>query len=346
MNRGTRSGLEFERLVAELLRGVGFAVDYVGVDAESDLDFLATIRDEAYVVEVKYYRTARAQEKLLEAAASRLLNETRRFPTRRPMLVVSCAVSTPLRMRFHHEYGIRFLDRTDLLLSAAKVPGLLDQFAAIMEETRATPESGSDDRQWLRDLEFADVLSPIVVDDPQPDTQGSRLCDELRDLKRGKKTWPAYEKLCREILRYLFPEDLHGWHEQKRTNDGLNRFDCICRIRPTTEFWRFLLEHLHSRYALFEFKNYQDKIKQGEVLTTEKYLLDKALRRAAIVFTRSGADRGAIATAEGAMREHGKLMLILDDSDVCRMLEMKQHGEDPSDFLFEKSDHFLMSLPR
>ena len=49
---------------------------------------------------------------------------------------------------------------------------------------------------------------------------------------------------------------------------------------------------------------------------------------------------------QGAMREHGKLMLILNDKHICAMLHMKERGEDPSDRLFELTDEFLLSLPR
>lgn len=49
---------------------------------------------------------------------------------------------------------------------------------------------------------------------------------------------------------------------------------------------------------------------------------------------------------QGAMREHGKLMLIIDDEKVCKMLQMKERGEDPSDLLFEAADDFLLALPR
>ena len=60
--------------------------------------------------------------------------------------------------------------------------------------------------------------------------------------------------------------------------------------------------HLNTRYVLFEFKNYTGEIKQGQILTTEKYLLEKGLRRVAIIITRVGADKNAITMAQGAMR--------------------------------------------
>lgn len=49
---------------------------------------------------------------------------------------------------------------------------------------------------------------------------------------------------------------------------------------------------------------------------------------------------------QGAMREHGKLMLVIDDDILCRMLHMKERGDDPTDFLFQLADDFLLSRPR
>src|SRR5439155_1803167 len=100
------------------------------------------------------------------------------------------------------------------------------------------------------------------------------------------------------------------------------------------------------RYILFEFKNYKEGIKQGQILTTEKYLLGKALRSVAIILSRKGAEESATAMAQGAMRENGKLMLVLNDDGVCKILHMKQRGEDPTDFLFDIADNFLLTLPR
>jgi hypothetical protein len=98
--------------------------------------------------------------------------------------------------------------------------------------------------------------------------------------------------------------------------------------------------------VLFEFKNYTGRIKQGQILTTEKYLLEKGLRRVAIIVTRAGAHKDAITMTQGAMRENGKLMLIIDDAKMGNMLVMKERGEDPTDLLFDLTDEFLLSLPR
>lgn len=50
--------------------------------------------------------------------------------------------------------------------------------------------------------------------------------------------------------------------------------------------------------------------------------------------------------AKGAMREHGKLMLILDDQSVINMLEERDGGVDPTDIMFDKADKFMLTLSR
>jgi len=54
----------------------------------------------------------------------------------------------------------------------------------------------------------------------------------------------------------------------------------------------------------------------------------------------------AVKAAKGALREHGKLILILDNEDLYKMLEMKADGRVPSDYLSGKLDDFLISLSR
>lgn len=278
---------------------------------------------------------------LIEVSAARLSNIIARQQNMRGLIVVSCNLLPEHREVLQQKFGIAFVDRSDLYVWAAKSPELVDELRAILED-----QTSPNDTQKGRDITESLAVNLRPNESTPTDTQGTDLSNNLRSLKRGKATWSEYEKLCDKILKYLFPNDLSGWHTQKRTDDGLNRFDYICRIKATTDFWKFLLDHLHSRYVLFEFKNHTGPVKQGQILTTEKYLLENGLRRVAIILTRAGADKNAITMTQGAMRENGKLMLILNDDEVCKMLEMKERGEDPTDFLFDIADDFLLSLPR
>lgn len=333
---------QFERLVVAILRANDFEVEVNSVRGDPGFDLRGRLAGESLAIEVKYYRTARAQPTLISSAASRLVRNGANAKVEKGMLVVSCELPSDLRRSLEQKFGITFVDRADLRRWAAIAPVLAEELEAVVEtvpgDTRDMTMRGDRPRFTGRPLSAAAVAPP--------ESRGAELCKELKAIKKGRDAWADYEKVCARIIRYLFPNDLQGWHKQKRTDDGLNRFDFVCRVRPTTEFWRFLIDHLNSRYILFEFKNYNGKIKQGQMLTTEKYLLDRGLRRAAIIFSRSGADTDAMRMAQGAMREHGKLMLVIDDQKVCEMLHMKDRGDDPTDSLFEAADDFLLRLPR
>jgi hypothetical protein len=105
--------------------------------------------------------------------------------------------------------------------------------------------------------------------------------------------------------------------------------------------------------VVFEFKFYGRQIGQREILTTEKYLYRGALRSTAIIISPQGAKKSALETARGALREHGKLILTLNTSQLCDMLRAKdgQTGPDrfPADVenvLFEALDDMLMHIDR
>jgi hypothetical protein len=332
---------QFEDLSRRILEANSFRIsNYISPRSIGGFDFAGQMENENWAIEVKFYRTARAQASLVESAAARLAHRDSNAENWKGMLIVSSSIPPALRQALEEKYGLIFIDRSDLSIWTAANPALADELNSLLE---INPSENTSREIYTPKL-YSSARPRETV--PPEDTGGTELCNELHKIARGRATWKAYEELCDRILRYLFPNDLLGWHKQQRTDDGLNRFDYVCRIRPSTEFWSFLIDHLNSRYILFEFKNYRPAIKQGQILTTEKYLLEKGLRRVAIIFTRAGADKNAVAMTQGAMREHGKLMLVVDDVKVCEMLHMKERGEDPTDCLFELTDNFLLALPR
>jgi hypothetical protein len=65
-------------------------------------------------------------------------------------------------------------------------------------------------------------------------------------------------------------------------------------------FWATLAADFHTRYVVFEFKNYSGPITQDQVYATEKYLKKSALRSVAIVVAKNGAAESAIQAMRGA----------------------------------------------
>jgi hypothetical protein len=131
------------------------------------------------------------------------------------------------------------------------------------------------------------------------------------------------------------------------TDDKLHRFDLLCRLRPSRKnFWEELLNDFHSRYIVFEFKNYSEKIKQGQIYTTEKYLFKTALRSISFIIAKNDGDLNAHKATCGALKEVGKLIIILTANDLIEMLAWKDRGDDPSEILRDKVDKVLITMSR
>lgn len=193
------------------------------------------------------------------------------------------------------------------------------------------------------------------------------LIKKLKNLPTGNKNSSEYEDLCFNIIDALFGQHFYGWNsknldstkkkffqlgipnEEQSNNKPYQKRDLVVPIREVNtlpDFWKFISRTLNSRYVTFEFKNYSTRIDQTQIYTTEKYLYPRALRSVAIIFTRHGIDENGRFTINGAIRENGKFILILDDKEVIEMLEKSKDGSDITDLLFYKIDDLLMKLPR
>ena len=89
-----------------------------------------------------------------------------------------------------------------------------------------------------------------------------------------------------------------------------------------------------------------EQITQKEVYTTDKYLYLKALRGVAIIVSCKGASPNAIKAVRGTLRENGKLILSIDNSDLCEMIRIKMNEGTPADYLYSKFDDLLIDLEK
>ena len=59
-----------------------------------------------------------------------------------------------------------------------------------------------------------------------------------------------------------------------------------------------------------------------------------------------GADNNALKASKGALRENGKIILVLNDDDLKKLYNLKMRQEEPSDYLMEKLDNMLIDLEK
>lgn len=300
------------------------------------------------IVEIKAYSSKRiAINQIIRALdfVSLMLEEKDNCDTN-GLLVITSYIEPEIKRSLEKSYGIAIWDRASLFQLTENFPTARNILVNILLED----SEGNDDIFPATDINEPLNISHIWELEPTIHTKlltkGFKLCEDLNSIDSGRSNFQHFEKKCQEILEYLFEDDLTAWIDQSSTDDGLSRFDLICRISSVHDFWKSLALNFNTRYVLFEFKNYSNPIKQGEVYTTEKYLFTKALRSIGFIIAKNGADKNAIMAMKGALREHGKLLICLNPKDLCHMLDLKDSGGDYNGYLANIVDKFLIELSR
>jgi len=347
--------LQFENLIKTLLNNFSFNItDEKAIEPDPlryQPDILARKNNLTILLEVKFYRSKQVDLSLLEAAAARLLRYAPNNLTKH-VLVVSNYISNKFKEHFLNVFNIIVWDRSNIVNFFKSIGG--DQHLESFRQLLTNTQQGTNTENPFDDIEPTEKIpekyfsfnSSSSFKELKIATQGSFLVKKLNNIPRGKKGWSAFESTSETILKYLFGSNLAVWQKQKRTDDELSRFDMICRIVPQDDFWKTIVNSFNSRYILFEYKNYSTSLPQSQIYSTERYLFPKALRSVAFILCRITPSSHAITAAKGALREHGKLILLLDDTDIKTMLENRDQGISPNDYLSDKLDEFLMSLSR
>jgi len=370
-------GLEFEKLCAEILKFRGFEVRSEYRGKRGHIDILAKKGGEQVAVEVKLYRSKIILPNIIERAVDYICDKGPIGSIR--LVIVSSVVTEPLKAQMLAKRDVHVWDIVDLFNVAFDHPDSYYKLARIFN--RATTEK-PDPLMIVVEGRSAKLIDELLFVDghaPSPLTKfvshGEKLCRELKAIAEGKggdsdedivdkeerdaadkpkKKSPArlYEEKCKEILEYLFKDHLTLWDFQHSTDGGIHKFDLICRIASLHNFWIDLSKDFNTRYVLFEFKNYKNKITQGQIYTTEKYLFNRGLRTVAFIISRKGPDKNAQIAAKGALRENGKLIVNLTDDELCKMLHIADgkheadRKEDPTEVLIEVIDSMLTSTIR
>jgi hypothetical protein len=344
---------QFELLVANMMRVYGYTAE-LGQrrsDTRFHLDLVFNKGDKHGVAEIKFYRSRGIDLETLERAAAQLNNLTTGMDVHR-FLVTGAMVTPTIKEYFLKQKGVIVWDRSNVFnfTWALPDPTLMRQF----EELLLTAQQGTSIGRPFDEVkdtpknpdEFFQTTVSSATQDFSALTKGATLSKELDDILVGKPGATGYERKCVEVLQYLFDGDLTTWDQQVSTDDGLSRFDLICRIVARNDFWISLIQSFNTRFILFECKNYSAPITQAQVYMTERYLYPKALRSVAIIIARNEATEHALMAAKGALREHGKLILFLSNADLKQMLIGRDAGNSPNDYLGQKVDDFLLTISR
>ncbi|WP_226431710.1 restriction endonuclease [Leisingera sp. McT4-56] len=312
----------FEDLVAEIFKQLGYKVRQDVRFGRREVDLVVESRGKKIPVEVSAL-SGKATMNRITASANRLLDLVVEYSDfERPIIVVGAELSQAAKEWTAAQNKVHVWDLTDLHSKVGAAPQLQKRLQKFSDDAL-------EDRVQKGDLD---------------NSLKKKLSEHIAD--QSTLSPQEYERFCMSVMKELFAPHLYGFKKQAQTSDGGNRYDFICRILPGNEFWDSLRQDFRTKAILFECKNYSKKIGPDQVYSTERYLFSGALRTVCLLISRLGPDPSAIRAAQGAMRETGKLIILLSNQDLIDMLDLRSQEGAVEDFLDERIWDFIVSLPR
>jgi hypothetical protein len=305
-------------------------VDFVGIHLSTRVTIVA---------EFKLSLSTHVRPAFIDHAIASLATTKASFENPKLLLIVTGSLSKHWR-RAAHDAGISEVWDLHKLLSEASITSAYDDLRSFLVDI------GVSDLGTLRDAAAVTEDDPLAQFQRSSEKLGAVLCSRINQTKNGKAGWTKFEEVCMEALDYLFGDQFGAKHKQSRSEGGIHRRDYLVRLRPNHDFWISLAHDFRSRYIVFEFKNYGRKIGQNEIYSTEKYLFTTALRSVCFIIAKKGANDNAYRAAAGALREAGKLIVIISAESLCEMLHAFDKEEEPEILLHRLLDDLLTKMLR
>lgn len=329
---------EFEQIVVDIFKEAEYQVSMVGTQTSYEVmsvpfDIEADKENIKYIIEVK---SSKSKNKMPISMYRKTVEKLCDYSTKKggiPVLVVGGVLTNEEREFLKDKNNIELIDISNLLYVVEGYDSIKNRLVSFLEFSVSdiVPQ-----KCFIK-------ISVICHSD-----LANNLIKELDFVKPGRGEAFAFEDICTRTLKYIFEDDLSLWKSQAKSNEALYRFDCLCRIKNNNEkdFWSILEKYFNTKYIVFEFKNYTNKITQSEIYTTERYLYAKALRSVAIIIAQGGYDNNSIWASKGCLRENGKLIILLNIDDLKKLCELKRDNEEPSEYLLDKLDTLLLELEK
>lgn len=302
------------------------------------IDVMAKKDGMSYLFEVKTYRDSIVSSSLVKQAIHQVEKIKQNIEGNIcSVLVMNCIVDSGFKKRAYDEKQIEIWDICNILYLVQFSQDLMNKLCNIMPYSVTGIE-----KQAL--LSSQKSIESIIQDSKVSYYQIFEK--RLKNCPAGKEenTNYEYQNICNDIILYLFSGEFLQKSFQHRTKDNMFQMDLLCSLKGTTEFWKFLIQFYHTKFVVFEYKNYSDLVPQNSIYITQKYLFSSALRNVAFVISRHGFHENAYFVSMGILKDEKQLIIDLTDEDLLIMIALKEKGEEPSDYLLDKIEKLLMSM--
>lgn len=159
--------------------------------------------------------------------------------------------------------------------------------------------------------------------------EAEALKARLTAVASGRSDATTYQRLCLEILNFLFSPELIDGRIEVRTVDGTERRDIIFTNDSDETFWSYIRTEHSAFLLMFEVKNKQT-IDNKDLNQTATYLGDR-LGRLAFVLSRGAPAEAQQRKAFSIYNDSNprKIIVFLSDADLALMLDMRCEGKNP-----------------
>jgi hypothetical protein len=318
---------EFEILVGLLLIREGYEIisgpsrpgnrgpDYETVSPEK----------KSVLVEVKHFKRAPIGRHQLFQFAGDIDRYRQQKPNARGLLVVSAT------LKDSELAEIRFQLPNVEVWHGSTLTSLLSKHNDIEPMFQTTISARE---QFHTQVEYLKTQSNTATD----------LTKKIKALPCGIGHWKEYERICTEILTYIFTPDLATPDIQSRSDDGLDIIDAIFAIRSNQPPWALVRSEYRTRFIVAEFKNYCDPIGQSQVESIAQYLWSPAQRFFGLLLSRQNPSANALAQRRRKWLEEQKCIVFLNDDDLAEMLQLRQSSSEPFDVIDNQLEDFFRTL--
>lgn len=247
-----------KNLYVPLLEKNGFIDIELAKKYNADLlirpDITAKKDNTTYIFETKQYRSRFSNIKLVESAIIQinhykeiLINKDNyRFG-----LILLCDIDENFKQAREKENNIFILDIKNLLYLCENDSFLISQLQKYTYYSLDPISKVKPLINFGKTIRFGTNNSNNRV--------SAELIDKINNCKTGKKYAEQYEDICYDVINYLFDNDFSQITDQHCTKDKMFRMDILCSIKSTKEFWCFLTQFYHTKFVVFESKNYIKK---------------------------------------------------------------------------------------
>lgn len=181
--------------------------------------------------------------------------------------------------------------------------------------------------------DFWNTLAPGYKDPGLAD-RANQLIDALSGVPSGRPNYSYYERVCCEILEYLFCPELGKPDPQSYTANRSQRRDVVMDNHVEEGFWARIRDRYRADYVVAEMKNNRGTVSNTSVWQLAAYMKERGVGLFGLLITRNGVARGVSNYAIIDQWVHSRKMVVpLSNEDLIRMIHLRDEEGEATGYL-------------